>query len=207
MVPAPAKSTIYPEKLGLSAVEVPQAPQNPSFARFRQALQAQGIAVFDPTQALLRQKRASSAPLFMPTDSHWTFAGMENTAAQLAARLQPQLPARARIAYTQRSASVRNITDISMMLPKKPGNSQFVRVRQTVQQVWTPAGHLWQPSSDSDILVMGDSFVNTYSHGGYWGKGAGFAEQLSYYLQRPVDLIAMDRGGINKTRRALQLDM
>lgn len=207
VMPAPAKSTIYSEKLGLSGIEVPQAPQNPSFSSFRQALQAQGITFFDPTETLLQQKRATSAPLFLPTDSHWSFVAMENTAAQLAARLQTQLSAVPPVSYTRRPAPVRNITDISMMLKRQPGNKQFVRVRQTIQQVFTPAGTVWKASPNADILVMGDSFVNMYSHGGYWGKGAGFAEQLSYYLQRPIDLIAMDRGGVNKTRRALQLDM
>lgn len=203
---APAKSTIYPEKLGVG-VEVPQAPQNPSFASFRQALQAQGIAFFDPTETLLRQKRTTRAPLYIPTDSHWTFGAMEQTAAQLAARLQKQLPARAPIVYTRRPAPVRNITDISMMLPRQPANPQFVRESQTIQQVLAPDGQLWRSSPDADVLVMGDSFVNTYSHGGYWGKGAGFAQQLSYYWRRPLDLIAMDRGGSNKTRLTLQLDM
>jgi hypothetical protein len=207
VIPAPAKSTIYPEHLGMGDVETPQAPQNPSFAPFRQTLLSQGISFFDPTETLLRQKRQTSAPLFMPTDSHWTFVAMENTAAQLAARLHKRLPPTFPVVYTRRPASVRNITDVSMMLPHQPNNAQFVRVRQTVQQVFAPDGKLWQASPDSDILVMGDSFVNIYSHGGYWGKGAGFAAQLSYYLQRPIDLIAIDRGAMNKTRRALQLDM
>jgi hypothetical protein len=206
VIPAPAKSTIYPEKLGLN-IEVPQAPQNPAFSRYRRALQAQGITVFDPTETLLVQKRLSRAPLFMPTDSHWSYVAMESTTAELAGRLKTQLPARTPVKYTRRPVKVRNITDISLMLKRQPGNKQFVRVQQTIQQVLTPNRTIWKSQADADILVMGDSFVNMYSHGGYWGKGAGFAEQLSFYLQRPVDLIAMDRGGVNKTRRALQRDM
>ncbi|HEX8237980.1 MAG TPA: hypothetical protein VF600_18715 [Abditibacteriaceae bacterium] len=208
VMPAPAKPTIYPEKMGLGVL-APQAPQNPSFARYRQALAAQGISFFDPTETLLAQKRLSSTPMFMPTDSHWSWVAMEATAAQLARHLQTRmnLPARLPVPYTRQAAPVRNITDISMMLKRRPGNSQFVRVRQTIQQVKTADGKLWRPSPAADILVMGDSFINMYSHGGYWGKGAGFAEQLSFYLQRPVDLIAMDRGAVNKTRLALQRDM
>lgn len=208
VMPAPAKPTIYPEKLGLNA-PVPQAPQNPSFAPFRRALAAQGIAFFDPTETLIEQKRRISTPMFMPTDSHWTWAAMDATAAQMARHIQTQtdLPARAPVRYTRRPAQVRNITDISFMLKKQPNNSQFIRVSQTIQQVLTSDGKLWRASPQADVLVMGDSFINMYSHGGYWGKSAGFAEQLSYYLQRPVDLIAMDRGAVNKTRKALQLDM
>jgi len=207
VVPLPAKSTIYPEKLGLGIDSVPQAPQNPSLSRFAHELQTHGIRVFDPTSTLLFQKRASRAPVFMPTDSHWTFVGMEATAAQLAAHMEPSLPARTPIVYTRRAMEVRNVTDLSLMIPRQENNTQVVRLRQTLQQVLTPDGQLWQPSRDADILVMGDSFVNIYSYGGYWGKSAGLAEQLSYYLQRPVDVLGMDGGGVNNTRRALQLDM
>ncbi len=206
---ATATTTLYPAKKGFGAVAVPQAPQNPSFARYREALTAQGITVFDPTATLLAHKRLSSIPVFLPTDSHWTWDAMNATAAQLAQQLRTRenLPPRSPVTYTRGPAQVRNITDISLMLRRRPGNSQFVRVRQTIQQVKTSDGKPWRPSPAADILVMGDSFVNMYSHGGYWGKGAGFAEQLSFHLQRPVDLIAMDRGGVNKTRKALQRDM
>lgn len=211
VMPAPSKATIYPEKLGVTGAEVPQAPQNASFGFYCKALESLGIEVYDPTGALLRHKQ--SAPdelLYMPTDSHWTFTGMDTTASQLADYLRPQLPALPAVGYTRRPTEVANITDIAFMLSRDAKGSKGEpadHIQQTIQQVRTPGGLQWAPSPTADVLVMGDSFINIYSHGGFWGKSAGFSEQLSYYLQRPVDIIAMDGGGINHTRRMLQTDM
>ena len=71
-------------------------------------------------------------------------------------------------------------------------------------QVITPAHERWQPDPSSDILVIGDSFLEMYS---VEGEGvvpaAGLAEQLSFYLQRPVDRIASHEWGDYGARRAL----
>ena len=53
----------------------------------------------------------------------------------------------------------------------------------------------WEPDAQADILLLGDSFTNIYSDGTGeqglgWGQSAGFAAQLSRYLERPIDVIA-----------------
>ncbi len=211
VLPIPSKATIYPDKIAGLGLQAPQAPQNPSFAAFGQALEKRGIRFFDPTRALLEQRRHSNDLLFLPGDSHWSFAGDECVAARLSEAIlrshDLHLPPRPRVPYQRRSAVVRNITDISMMLPKLPDNAQFIHAQQTVQQVLTPEGSLWQPDASADILILGDSFTNIYSRGGYWGRGAGLAEQLSYYLQRPVDRLALDGDVVNGTRLELQREL
>jgi alginate O-acetyltransferase complex protein AlgJ len=53
-------------------------------------------------------------------------------------------------------------------------------------------------------LLLGDSFTNIYSVNGLgWGTGAGFAEHLSYHLQRPLDLFARNDSGAYITRELL----
>ena len=53
--------------------------------------------------------------------------------------------------------------------------------------------------------MLGDSFSNIYSDPSLgWGVGAGLAEQLSFYLQSPVDKIALNAGGALAARRALR---
>lgn len=209
VMPIPSKATIYADKLALPEA-APTAPQNPSFSIFGQALRRRGIRFFDPTRALLEQRRDANRLLFMPTDSHWTFEGMEVVAARLAESLDKAKSlnlSRSGVVYRRRAARVRNITDISAMLSKQPGNTQLVRVGQTVQQVLEPGGSLWKPDENAEILILGDSFSNIYSGGGFWGRGAGLAEQLSYYLQRPVDKIALDGEGVNGTRLELARQM
>jgi hypothetical protein len=54
------------------------------------------------------------------------------------------------------------------------------------------------------VLVLGDSFARIYSGDDLrWGTSAGLAEQLSYFLQRPVDLVAINAGGASTSRQAL----
>ncbi|MCP5118094.1 MAG: hypothetical protein GY953_45345, partial [bacterium] len=40
-----------------------------------------------------------------------------------------------------------------------------------------------------------------------WGTGAGLAEQLSFHLQRPVDRVAINAGGVAATRQRLVQDL
>jgi alginate O-acetyltransferase complex protein AlgJ len=40
-----------------------------------------------------------------------------------------------------------------------------------------------------------------------WGEGAGFAEQLSYHLRRPLDRIVINAGGSHTTRQQLRREL
>jgi alginate O-acetyltransferase complex protein AlgJ len=92
---------------------------------------------------------------------------------------------------------------------KLPAQQALYKKQQvTIQQVQTPDGEAVYPTRDADILLLGDSFSNIYSFGGMnWGEAAGFAEQLSYYLQRPFDAIINNAGGSYVTRQQLARDM
>lgn len=207
VMPVPPKTMIYPEKLGVNYNGL--VPQNPAFACFRHALEAQGIICFDSTPTLLAAKGQTNTPVYIPTDTHWSFAGMASVAQQLAGVItrQGSLPKREPMAYLRQPVQVRNVTDISMMLKPVGAKKPYIYNNMTVQQVKMPDAKLWQPAHDADILVLGDSLTNIYSYGGYWGKAAGLAPQLSYYLQRPVDSIAIDGGGADLPREELQQKM
>ena len=65
----------------------------------------------------------------------------------------------------------------------------------------------WRSSRDADVLLLGDSFSNIYSLESMgWGTSAGFAEQLSYSLRRPVDRLVQNDQGAFATRPVLQRD-
>ena len=75
----------------------------------------------------------------------------------------------------------------------------------TIRRVLEPDGTPWRPARDADVLVMGDSFSNIYSLASMgWGDAAGFVEQLSYLLQRPVDRIVQNDKGAYATREMLR---
>ena len=57
------------------------------------------------------------------------------------------------------------------------------------------------------MLVLGDSFSNIYALESMgWGTSAGFAEQLSYVLRRPVDRLLQNDQGAFATREMLRHD-
>jgi alginate O-acetyltransferase complex protein AlgJ len=60
----------------------------------------------------------------------------------------------------------------------------------------------------ADVLVLGDSFSNIYSLASLgWGDAAGFTEQVSYTLRRPVDRILQNSDGAFATRALLRRDI
>jgi alginate O-acetyltransferase complex protein AlgJ len=84
----------------------------------------------------------------------------------------------------------------------------------TIEPVREPGAASWQPDPEAEVLLLGDSFSNVYSNREaftnrvagreyHWGEGAGLAEQLSFFLRRPVDRIVRNAGGSHTTRRDL----
>jgi hypothetical protein len=70
-----------------------------------------------------------------------------------------------------------------------------------------PDGSPWRSARDADVLVLGDSFSNIYALESMgWGTSAGFVEQLSFALRRPVDRLVQNDEGAFATRAMLQRD-
>jgi alginate O-acetyltransferase complex protein AlgJ len=68
-------------------------------------------------------------------------------------------------------------------------------------------GSPWRSSREADVLVLGDSFSNIYTLESLgWGTSAGFVEQLSYGLRRPVDRLVQNDQGAFATRAMLGRD-
>jgi alginate O-acetyltransferase complex protein AlgJ len=76
-----------------------------------------------------------------------------------------------------------------------------------ITRVVDAGGAPWRPSRHADVLLLGDSFTNIYSLETMgWGTAAGFAEQLSRALRRPVDRIVQNDAGAFATRALLRRD-
>ena len=90
------------------------------------------------------------------------------------------------------------------MLRLPPGQTLFAPERAPVSPVLDLRGRPWKADPAAELLLLGDSFTNIYSDPALgWGAGAGLAEQLGYFLQRPVDRIALNAGGSHASREAL----
>ena len=98
--------------------------------------------------------------------------------------------------------------DIALMLDLPGGQSLYPPETVWVRRVLAPDGAPWRPSRPADVLLLGDSFTNIYSLATMgWGDAAGFAEQLSYALGRPLDRIVQNDEGAFATRALLAREL
>ncbi len=210
VMPTPIKAMIQPEKLSGRYDRRTEALQNPSYNRFREEMAHAGILVFDAAPAMMEWKRESGRDPYLATDTHWRPEAMEKAAAGLKefidrhVRLAP-LPA---AGYRAESNEITHLGDLAVMLGL-PGNQQvFPSEKATIRKISGAGGEPWQAQQTADVLVLGDSFSNIYSLGAMgWGEGAGFIEQLSYAMQRPLDRITRNDNGSHATREFLAGEM
>jgi alginate O-acetyltransferase complex protein AlgJ len=206
VMPAPMKPSIHPERLSGRYAPDSGPLYNRSYARFLEEMKRYGIPVFDVSGDLAAAQRATGRPQFLETDTHWTPEAMELAAGKLAEFIAARhlLPAREPAGYTAKEAAASTRGDIEAMLKLPAGRRAFRAQQVAIHPVFRPDGGPWQPDRGSDVLVLGDSFFNIYSLDTMnWGAGAGFVEQLSLRLQRPLDRITVNAGGSHTTRQEL----
>jgi hypothetical protein len=210
VVPVPDKASLQPGQLTrrLKGAGPRPVAANRGYPRLLEELRAHGVDVFDPSPSsvLVEEWR------YLKEDTHWTPAYMEEVAFRLAKHIQAQVALPPVNGYYPPTIIPRCITfrgDLVSMLGMPPSQSLFPPETVTVHEVfdsWT--NRPWEPDPQADVLLLGDSFTNVYSdgegkHGLGWGKSAGFGAQLSYRLERPVDVIARNGAGATQTRAEL----
>jgi SGNH hydrolase-like domain, acetyltransferase AlgX len=207
VLPVSVKPSMEGEMLAASnanRAEASSALPNPSFNEFKARLEREKVRVFDP--AMFMMERGKNAPLYLDTDTHWRPETMEFVAQKLANFLQ--LPPAAE--STSPSIVEKDIVargDIAAMLKLTNSDRFFPPEKVTIRQVVTGNG-LWRPSSEADVLLLGDSFSNIFSFEAMgWGESAGFAEHLSFALRRPIDCILRNSDASFATREMLSNEL
>ncbi len=205
IVPTPVKAALHPEGLAPDVTgEVPLS--NESLQSFLGRLVELDIPAFDPSESLAATRRGKAWPLFLRTDTHWTPQAVEETARELAVflRRHAPLPDRNPVAFTRGQIGVEGRGDLATLLRLPDDRPLFRRESVLTQPVNGPGGEPWRADPEADVLVLGDSFTNIYSQAQLgWGESAGLAEQLSYFLNRPVDKLAVNAGGPSAARERL----
>lgn len=207
LVPTPVKASLHPEKFYGDVIDQPL--QNRSWNHFLKRLQQENIMVFDPAVVLASHLQTESGPLYLQTDTHWRPEAMEQTARKLAEFITTSIDlSRSNTDQQQREETVTSRGDIDAMLLLSEKDNPFPRETVEIQSVLSIKNELWQSDSNSEILLLGDSFSNIYSLSGMgWGAGAGFAEQLSFYLQCSLDTILQNDAGAFATREFLSKEL
>jgi alginate O-acetyltransferase complex protein AlgJ len=207
VLPTPPKPAIHPDKLAHGYDDAGRALTNASYAAFVNELRENGVLLFDPSDLLAGARL--SAPQYLATDTHWRPEAMEAVVDGLSAFIAERidLPAAGQPEYRVERAAVRNAGDTARMLDLPPGDQSYPGESVWLRRILLPDGSLWRSSRTADVLVLGDSFSNIYSLASMgWGTSAGFVEQLSYSLRRPVDRLVQNDDGAFATRAALAAD-
>jgi len=198
---APGKETIHPEWLSRRYHEQDGPPANRDMPAFLDAMREAGIAVVYPADAMWRARRR--APMYLNQDTHWTPEGMSVAAGELLKAVDEGLHGPGGL--TARPLQVTCNGDLYDML----GLPEYFRAplpcqSVTVQQVIDASGLPVEPDPQSPVVLLGDSFTNIYSLAEMgWGDHAGLGEQLALRLGRPLDVIALNDGGVNTARGTL----
>ncbi len=212
VVPVSVKAQVHPDKFSDACNKQLKPLNNPSYDEFCQHLRSRGVLVFDPTAGLVR--RSFSANIFVPqyltADTHWRPEAMEASADALAEyiRKNVDLPPARPTGYRRVTESVTNLGDIARMLRLPKGQTLYPPETVEIHPVPTAGGEIWRPIRSADVLLLGDSFSNVFSLDAMgWGAGSGFAEQISFALKRPLDVIIRNDAGAYATRESLGLEL
>ncbi len=198
---APGKESIYPEWLSRRYPSEQGPPSNRDMDAFLQAMRRAGITAIYPDEALWRGK--VTGPMYLRQDTHWTPEGMAIAADELARALGDAFAGpgglTAQPVTVTRHGDLYDMLGLPDYLPE-PMPPETVTVRQVVDASGRPV----EPDPESPVVLLGDSFTNIYSVTAMgWGDHAGLGEQLALRLGRPVDIIALNDGGVNSARMNL----
>jgi alginate O-acetyltransferase complex protein AlgJ len=206
VMPTPVKPMIHPEKLSPAFHPRGTIVQNASFSLFMERLREKGVVTFDCSDLLTREFQKTGQPQYLVGDTHWRPEAMGRVASSLADTIwkSGRLSLTATVQYKQVPVNLSSVGDIRALLkfPRSLGPADLETVQ--IQQILSQDGELWTADRDAEVLLLGDSFSTIFSMSSMgWGSAAGFAEQLSFYLQKPVDRIAQNDNGSFATREAL----
>lgn len=206
IMPTPIKAMIHPEKLTHRYGQRQTELQNPSYERFKEEMERDGVLVFDAAPILMRAKTLGGQEQYLAVDTHWRPEAVELAAEKLTdfIRKHISLPGLSPSNYRAERSVVTNLGDLAVMLNLPEKQRVFPLENVTIRKVFGAGGEPWQSQKTADVLVLGDSFSNIYSLGAMgWGEGAGFIEQLSFALQRPLDRISRNDNGAFAVRKIL----
>ena len=206
VLPIPDKAMVEPSRLTrrMSSGGANETPSNAGYPALIAQLREAGVDVFEPMPSQLTPGRE----LYLKQDTHWRPQLMEEIAQRVAEHIRraadPEIQS-CNHQFEMREIEISGRGDLVDMLrlsqDQRVFRPQAVRIHQVIDK---KTGSLWRPDEQSPVLLLGDSFTNIFSDPSMgWGQAAGFAEHLSYRLQCPIDVIALNGAGASGTRAEL----
>ena len=202
VVPAPNKESIYPEKLSRRG-SLPPGMLSDETRQLVSGLQRAGVQVLDLFELFAGTRlRSDSINLYLAQDSHWSPAGLKLAAEAVAQRLIDRNWVRAgSVHFDIRKRTVNRAGDIVHMLRVPRLERDAVRPILCEQVVRADTHELYQDQADSEVLVLGDSFLRIFQQDD--PGSAGFVAHLARALGQPVSSIINDGGASTLVRQEL----
>jgi hypothetical protein len=206
ILPAPNKESIYPEMVARRAahMRVAVCPQTRDlFTR----LKASGVEAVNLFEIFREAKEAEGQPgketLYLSQDSHWSPEGVKLAAKAVAQRVLEQGWARlGTVDYDERPVQLRRVGDVLAMLQVRQIERHVAPQQFTCEQVLRrDNGALYEDQPDSEILVLGDSFLRIFEQDE--PRAAGFVARLARELKQPLTSIINDGGASTLVRQEL----
>ncbi|MHC4394287.1 MAG: alginate O-acetyltransferase AlgX-related protein [Planctomycetota bacterium] len=206
VVPVPNKASIYPEKLTSRASRTKQ-PVNPYTLEAITELKKAGVEVVNLFE-IFSEARATGtssrdAGYYLSQDTHWSPRGMR-TAAKVVARriLALGWAEKGTVEYDLKPVTIERYGDVLRMIRVPQIESCFIPQKIHCTQVaGTDSGRLYQDDPNSQILVLGDSFLRIYEQDE--PGSAGFIAHLARELGSPLASIVNDGGASTLVRQQL----
>jgi len=201
VMPAPGKASIYPNKL-VSRAEDKERPVYIHALKVMKELQKSGVEVLDLFDIFAKTPPAPGEEYYLAQDTHWSPQGMRLAAKAAASRiLERGWLDKGTAQYDLKPAPVRRHGDVLRMMDLPQAVHDYAEEDLRCEQIVQSGGELYRDDPQSDILVIGDSFLRIYELDE--PKSAGFTAHLARELQRPVASIINDGGASTLVRQEL----
>jgi len=206
VVPVPNKASIYPEMLTFRADRV-ERPVNPKTIEIISKLRESGVEIVDLFRVFAEAREGlstgDSTRYYLSQDSHWSPEGLRLAAQAVAGRiLDLGWAEKGKVKYSLDPTIVRRRGDVLKMMRASRIENMFEPERLSCTRVVNVAtGQLYEDDPNSEVLVMGDSFLRIYS-GDEPGSG-GFIEHVAFELGFPLTSIVNDGGASTLVRQEL----
>jgi hypothetical protein len=220
VMPAPNKSSVYPEMLTIRANGAGSTPAlggeigepsrgrlgyiNPTTRGVLATLKQAGVEIVDLFEVYAEARRKEKdIEYYLAQDSHWSPAGIRLAAQAVARRLLDLgWVEKGPITYGLKPVTVRRYGDVLKMI-RVPQIEQLYVPEWTeclqVENAWT--GEVYQDDPNSPVLVLGDSFLRIFERDEP-GSG-GFIAHLAHNLGFGLTSVVNDGGASTLVRQQL----
>jgi len=206
LVPVPDKASVYPDMLA-SRASLIEHPVNSKTMGIIWRLQQAGVEVVDLFAVFERARgglsSADGTTYYLLQDSHWSPEGMRIAAKTVGQRiLDLGWVQKGQVEYTLKQVTIKRYGDILKMIQVPLIEKQFEQEQIDCTQVINPIiNRPYQTDPNSEVLVLGDSFLRIYSRD---EPGAGgFVEHLAHELGFAISSIVNDGGASTLVRQQL----